>query len=68
MAAHSSIHVWKSPWTEEPGGLQSMGLHDCATHNKKGRGRWVGSSKLVELKNNFFTANFMHKIGSNVLK
>ena len=25
MAAHSSIHVWKIPWTEEPGGLQSMG-------------------------------------------
>ena len=20
--------AWKSPWTEEPGGLQSMGLHD----------------------------------------
>ena len=26
MAAHSSIHAWKIPWTEEPGGLQSMGL------------------------------------------
>ena len=25
MATHSSIHAWKSPWTEEPGGLQSMG-------------------------------------------
>ena len=24
MAAHSSILVWKIPWTEEPGGLQSM--------------------------------------------
>ena len=28
MATHSSILVWKSPWTEEPGGLQSMGWHD----------------------------------------
>ena len=28
MATHSSILAWKSPWTEEPGGLQSMGLHD----------------------------------------
>ena len=27
-ATHSSILAWKSPWTEEPGGLQSMGLHD----------------------------------------
>ena len=25
MAAHSSILAWQIPWTEEPGGLQSMG-------------------------------------------
>ena len=25
MASHSSILVWKTTWTEEPGGLQSMG-------------------------------------------
>ena len=25
MAPHSSIVAWKIPWTEEPGGLQSMG-------------------------------------------
>ena len=25
MAAHSSIFAWRIPWTEEPGGLQSMG-------------------------------------------
>ena len=25
MAAHSSVLAWKIPWTEEPGGLQSMG-------------------------------------------
>ena len=25
MATHSSILVWKIPWTEEPGGLQSTG-------------------------------------------
>ena len=25
-AAHSSIPAWRIPWTEEPGGLQSMGL------------------------------------------
>ena len=27
MAAHSSILAWRIPWTEEPGGLQSIGLH-----------------------------------------
>jgi len=26
MATHSSILAWKIPWTEEPGGLQSMGF------------------------------------------
>ena len=32
MAPHSTILAWKIPWTEEPGGLQSMGslgvVHD----------------------------------------
>ena len=27
MATHSSILAWRSPWTEEPGGLQSKGSH-----------------------------------------
>ena len=35
MAPHSSAPAWKIPWTEEPGGLKSMGSprvgHDCAT-------------------------------------
>ena len=26
MATHSSVLAWRIPWTEEPGGLQSMGL------------------------------------------
>ena len=26
MATHSSILAWSIPWTEEPGGLQSIGL------------------------------------------
>ena len=25
MATHSSIHAWRIPWTEEPGGLQTTG-------------------------------------------
>ena len=28
MATHSSILAWRIPWTEEPGGLQSMGCKD----------------------------------------
>ena len=36
MAPHSSTPAWKIPWTEEPGGLQSMGSlrigHDWRLH------------------------------------
>ena len=28
MATHSSILAWKIPWTEEPGGIQSMGSQE----------------------------------------
>ena len=34
MAAHSRILAWEIPWTEEPGGPQSMGwerVRDCVT-------------------------------------
>ena len=39
MATHSSILAWRIPWTEEPGGLQSMGSqrvgHSLATKQTK---------------------------------
>ena len=44
MAPHSSTLAWKIPWTEEPGGLQSMGL------------LWVGHNWATSLS--LFT--FMH--------
>ena len=28
MATHSSINAWEIPWTEEPGGLQSLGSQE----------------------------------------
>ena len=31
MATHSSILAWKIPWTEKPGGLQSMGSQRVQT-------------------------------------
>ena len=41
MATHFSILAWRIPWTEEPGGLQSMGSqrvgHDCAASTFNGR-------------------------------
>ena len=39
MATYSSILAWKTPWTEEPGGLQSMGSqrvgHDLVTKKQQ---------------------------------
>ena len=46
MAAHSSILVWRIPWTEEPDGLQSMGIAKSGTRLKQlsthahPRGEW----------------------------
>ena len=31
MATHSCILAWEIPWTEDPGGLQSMGLQKSGT-------------------------------------
>ena len=37
MATHSSLLAWRIPWTEEPGGLQSMGLQRVR-HDSSGTG------------------------------
>ena len=41
MAIHSSILAWKTPWTEDPGGRQSLGLQrvrlDQARNIRKGQ-------------------------------
>ena len=40
MATHASVLAWRIPWTEEPGGLQFMGLqrvrHDLVTNQQQG--------------------------------
>ena len=45
MAIHSSILVWKIPWTEKPGGPQSMGLqrvgHDWVTEHTHTQRNWT---------------------------
>ena len=44
MATHPSILAWRIPWTEEPGGLQSMGSqrvgHDWTTFKVRSLGLW----------------------------
>ena len=60
MATHSSIFAWTIPWTEEPGGLQSIGLqrvrHDwsdlACTHtcmSELSRGQQAIASRLFGL-------------------
>ena len=53
MATHSSILAWESPWTEEPGGLQSMGSqrvrHDWATNIHTDKLEEVGISSVQSL-------------------
>ena len=43
MATYYCILAWEIPWTEEPGGLQSMGsqrfVHDIATKQQHDYGR-----------------------------
>ena len=54
MATHSSILVWKIPWPEEPGGLQSMGLQspDMAEHTAQCH--WVLCFTVI-----FFLSSFL---------
>ena len=40
MATHSSTLVWRIPWTEEPGGVQSMGLQRVG-HNNNNTGKML---------------------------
>ena len=54
MATHSSILAWKIPWTEEPGGLQSMGSprvrHDRGTQPKHLHFRSHNRRQLFDLE------------------
>ena len=64
MATHSNILAWEVPWTEEPGGLQSMDNnrfgHDLATKQqsedynivtkKEKRIGWLSQSPFMESK------------------
>ena len=57
MATHSSILAWRNPWTEEPGGLPSMGLQR-AGHDRRDLARAYRGNLL--LMNIGFKANEQH--------
>ena len=46
MATHSSVLAWRIPWTEEPGGLQSMGL-------QRVRNNWATNTFIFTLRTLF---------------
>ena len=41
MATPSSILIWRTPWTDEPGGLQSMGLQRVRHHQVTNTGVYM---------------------------
>ena len=47
MATHSSILAWRILWTEEPGGLQSMGLQELNMTE------WLNHSNILGQTNTF---------------
>ena len=50
MATHSSILAWRIPWTEEPGGLESMWSqrvrHNLVTEREHEEDPWCGGTCL----------------------
>ena len=43
MATHSSVLAWRTPWTEEPGELQSIGLQSQTTERLRKHARYYVS-------------------------
>ena len=51
MATHSSILAWRIPWTEESGGLQSMG-------SQRDRHSWVTDTFIFHFTENLLMLSF----------
>ena len=60
MATHSRILAWRTPWTEEPGGPESMGSQEEGTterltlslfHKRAALGADLGENSLSEVVN-----------------
>ena len=47
MATHSSILIGEIPWSEDPGGLQSMGLQESQTRLSAKQARMHGTMRAV---------------------
>ena len=53
VTTHTSILAWRIRWTEEPGGLQSMGSyrvrHDWATNTQQQNSNWLSLHTLLKV-------------------
>ena len=63
IAAHSSIHVWRIPWMEEPRGLQSLGSQSqtqlsMRTHMHM---RLIHAHHFLFFLKNYFTYKFLYR-------
>ena len=62
IATHSSILAWRIPWTEEPGGLQSMGLqrvrYDLTTKQHQQTTPWA-LSRFPEVDNSMINFHLL---------
>ena len=67
-ATHSNIIAWEIPWTEEPGGLQSMGLqrvvHDLVTQHMSSiyKEKWWNQTSERHLYIEQLTVPFPHTV------
>ena len=66
MATHSSILAWEIPWTEEPGGPQSMGSqrveHDMVTKQQhKSPSGNISHFTILEAKKELFSVKLVAK-------
>ena len=53
MATRSSVPAWRIPWTEEPGGLQSMGSHRVGHDFVTKRWQQIEQNRDLTLKESF---------------
>ena len=60
IATHSSI-AWRIPWTEEPGGLQSMGSQSVG-HNQPAEHSWSSLPSVEFYSENVFLSRTCYSI------
>ena len=60
MALHSSILAWRTPWTEKPGGLQSMG-------SQRIRHDWANTFTLLQYQKKDYINKWKYILRSDVL-